>query len=287
MTDAVRKKKVGLVIGSGGIKPLGLISLFEFLEHHQLKPDLLIGCSGGSILASPWAAGTSIADLKVFITEYQNLLKNDSLLKKIDFQTLLGLANYPGGRFDQSSGILSKNWLLDFLKEKIGPKQLEDSPIKTLLVGTDLHTGEPVAIEKGLMAECIYASCALYPILPPFYINDRWVVDGAYHSAVPVLEAIKQDCDKIIAISFEEKRSEVHSSFFEFYMEFVSQVLNKNARKQNSFAVHFHHDEILFINCYFDKPINFWHVDSLSYINDTVANTIEKHKESIMEMFKD
>lgn len=47
-----KKQKIGLVIGSGGIKALGIIPLFELLNEHHLEPDLLIGCSGGSVLSS-------------------------------------------------------------------------------------------------------------------------------------------------------------------------------------------------------------------------------------------
>jgi NTE family protein len=280
-----RKNKIGLVIGSGGIKPLGLISLFRMLEENNLKPDIIVGCSGGSILSSAWASGMPLSQIEALILEYQDLLKNQSFMKIIDYRTLLSLANYPGGRFDQSSGILSKNWLLDFFMEKLDQRRLEDCLVKNYMMATDLETGEPVALDHGLIAECMYASCAMYPVLPPLQINNRWLVDGAYHSALPILEAMKRGCDKIIAVSFEEKRSEKQNSFFEFYMEFVSQVLNKNARKQNSFAVHFHHDEILFINCYFDKAINFWDVGSLAFINNTTNDIIQKNKAAILEMF--
>jgi len=278
-----RKNKIGLVIGSGGIKPMGLIPLFELLDNHNLKPDVIVGCSGGTLLSSAWACGIPWEEVQSVIVELQDTLKH--LMKKVDYRSLLSLANYPGGRFNESSGILTKDWFLEVLKKKLGERRLEDCAIKNYMMATDLESGEPVAQEIGLMAECMYASCAMYPILPPIQINNRWLVDGAYHSANPVLEAIKIGCDKIISISFEEKRSEKQSSFFEFYLEFVSQVLNKNARKQNAFAVDFHHDEILFINCYFEKLINFWEVDSLDYINATTEKIIKNNESAILDIF--
>lgn len=281
-----KKQKVGLVIGSGGIKTLGIIPLFELLNEHNLSPDLLIGCSGGSVLSSQWTHGASIQELKNFVEQYKILIERNFSFQKISFKTLLNFNNYLRTESETPSAILEGSWLLSFLNEHLGNKKLEDCKIKTLLLATDLKTGDPVVMNEGLLSECIYASCALYPILPPIYLKKKWLVDGAYHSAIPILEASKNGCDKIISISFEEKPLKEHNSFFEFYMDFVSQVLNKNARKQNSFAIHFHHEEILFINCFYEKNINFWDIKNLDYINDITRNAIEKNKESILNYFK-
>jgi NTE family protein len=282
---STKKHKIGLVIGSGGIKALGIIPLFELLNDHQLKPDLLIGCSGGCVLSSQWASGSTIEELKLFVQEYTKLIENENLFRKIDFQTLFKINNYPGAYSHEPSAILNKKWIMDFLEKKIGDKKIENNKIKTLILSTDLKTGDPVYLNEGSLAEAIYASCALYPVLPPIHIKKKWLVDGAYHSAIPILEASKLHCDKIISISFEEKPLEKHPSFFEFYMDFISQAFIQNARKQNSFAIHFHHEEILFINCYFEKNINFWDIHNLDYINEVTKATIEKHKENILEYF--
>lgn len=68
-------------------------------------------------------------------------------------------------------------------------------------------------------------------------------------------------------------------------MEFVSQVFNQNARKQNLFAVNMHHDEILFVNFYFDKCINFWDVHHMDYIYEITSSVVEKKKEEILKIF--
>lgn len=280
-----KKQKIGLVIGSGGIKALGITPLFELLNEHHLTPDLLIGCSGGSVLSSQWAYGASIQELKKFVVEYRALIEKNFSFRKLDFQTLLNFNDYFGSETKTPSAILNNDWMLHFLKNQLGEKKLEDCKIKTLLLATDLKTGDPVVMNEGLLSECIYASCALYPVLPPIYIKKKWLVDGAYHSAIPILEASKNNCDKIISISFEEIPLKEHRNFFEFYMDFVSQVLNKNARKQNSFAVHFHHEEILFINCFYDKNINFWDIKNLDYINEITSRVIEKNKDEILNYF--
>ena len=108
-----KKPKIGVVVGSGGIKTLGVTALFELLDAYQVKPDLVIGCSGGSVLSSQWASGRTIQELKDFTEEYKKFIKNISLLNKIDFQTLFRLNNYPGSNTNPT-GILKYEWVTDF-----------------------------------------------------------------------------------------------------------------------------------------------------------------------------
>jgi predicted acylesterase/phospholipase RssA len=49
MSSVERRPKVGVVLGSGGIKPFSAIALFEFLDEMGIVVDLLVGCSGGGL----------------------------------------------------------------------------------------------------------------------------------------------------------------------------------------------------------------------------------------------
>ena len=55
--DTPSKPKVGVVLGSGGIKPLASVALFDFLEESEIDCDLLVGCSGGSLIAGAKSLG--------------------------------------------------------------------------------------------------------------------------------------------------------------------------------------------------------------------------------------
>jgi len=52
-----RKPRIGVVIGGGGLKCLAAVSLFEFLNEKDIDVDLLVGCSGGAIMAALYGAG--------------------------------------------------------------------------------------------------------------------------------------------------------------------------------------------------------------------------------------
>ncbi len=283
LTQNPRKPKVAIVVGSGGIKTLGVLSLFRLLNEHHIQPDVIYGTSGGTILSSLWASGFTTDEMEKFIQDYIKLLSKHPISKHVDYRTLLSLAGYPGGRFKSDSAVLKKEWLLNFFNEKVGSRRVEDSKIKTKILCTELQTGFPFLIDHGLMGEAIYASCALYPILPPIFTHDRWLVDGVYNSSLPIFHAVKDGYDHILVLSFEEKKATHFNSYFQFYLNFISEMFLNKAKKQNSLAINMHHGEVKFVNFYFDKPINFWEVNEIDYINKVSDDLVQKNKNEIID----
>lgn len=280
------KQSVALVVGGGGLKPLGSASFFRLLDEYNLKPDIIICCSGGAILSSLWAQGFGYKALQDTVNAFRDYGQKNRILNGMDYKTLLSLGGYPGGRFNISSGILDSQLFMSFLKQINGDRRLEDNKIPTLFCTTELQTGKQFFINSGPIAESVYATCALYPMLPPIYLHEKWLVDGGYSSSVPVVEAVKRGFDKVIALVFEEDEPKYYKSFFQFYLHFVGRVFNKNARKRNSFAVHMHHDEILFVRFLYDRYVPFWNFDRLDYIQEVGEKTIQKKKDEILNIFK-
>src|SRR5438105_1899333 len=100
--NLARRPKVGVVLGSGGIKALGALALFEFLTEAEIEVDLMVGCSGGSIVCGLLGAGYSPTECRDLIAT----LLDRKLFAKTDYRTLLGMAGLGLGRFDKSSGML-------------------------------------------------------------------------------------------------------------------------------------------------------------------------------------
>ena len=96
------RPKVGVVLGSGGIKALAGIPLFEFLRLADIKVDLLVGCSGGSIICGGIGAGFSPAEFRSLAIE----ILDRKLFERVDYRSILGIVSPRLGRFDRASGIL-------------------------------------------------------------------------------------------------------------------------------------------------------------------------------------
>ncbi|HNY11718.1 MAG TPA: patatin-like phospholipase family protein, partial [Candidatus Wallbacteria bacterium] len=188
-----KRPKIAVVIGSGGIKPMATIPLFDFLDENNINIDWLFGCSGGAIVAAMRGAGYNGNQMRDIISKYLS----KKLFSKIDYRTLLGIAKLPFGRFNKTCGILKPQNLIEVLKIIYKGMKFEELKTPTFIQATDVETGEGVTLNTGDVAEAVYASAAQFPFFPPYCVNGKWLVDGVYSSPLPVLEAVKKGADII------------------------------------------------------------------------------------------
>jgi len=165
-----------------------------------------------------------------------------------------------------------------------GGKKLEDLPIPTILQATDLDTADPVFLEKGDLASAIYASSALYPVLPPIEIDGKWLVDGGYHSEIPLMEAVRRSNDIIIVLSFDQVPEQQPSNFFKLFTGFINQVVHYHTHSHTSLAVNTHQNEILFLRHFFKTPISIWDVNKLPEVIDMGYQVLKNKEQEILNM---
>jgi NTE family protein len=270
---------VGVVLASGSIKAFSSLSVFEFLNEHKIPIDLLIGCSGGSIIAAAIGSGMSIEEIKANAKKFLN----KELFVKKDLRALLGMYNLPFGRFKKTSGFLKPDRIRAMYREVFGDKRLEDLNPKTLLQVTDLETGQGTVLEKGLLADAIYASGAIFPILPPIQLDGRWYMDGFYTSSLPVMEAVKRQVDIIIAVIFEDPIHPNPGGFFSCFNNIYKIQSSAVTRYQMALSIDLHDYEIITVKVPFEKTIKMWDIDAVPKILDAGKLAIEAKKEEILE----
>jgi NTE family protein len=273
-----KRPKVAVVAGSGGIKAISSIPLFEFLEEAEIEVDLLIGCSAGSIFAAWWATCNS-AD---YMRENADKLWAKKLFTKTDYRTLLSIAGLPFGRFNKNSGLLKPDLVQNVFLKIYGNQMMEDLPIRTMLQATDMQTGDAVLLSTGLVRENVYASGALYPFLPPIKLNGKWLIDGGYSSPLPLLEAVNESADIIIAISTGVETDEEPKGFISSFMQSISYMTNWLERNQTTLSVDLHHYEIVHINIVFDKHFNLSSVHRIPEILDAGKKAVDEQKDEIL-----
>ena len=272
------KPKIGVVVGSGGIKALAALSLFRFLEKAKIEPALIIGCSGGTIASAAWAAGLDIHWM------YENVEKfwTRDLFAKTDYRTLLSIAGLPFGRFGLDYGMINADRIKKRYQKLWGDRKIEDLNYKMIFQTTDALTGEPVLLQEGLVWEAVYASGALFPILPAIEINGRYLIGGVYSSPLPIMEAIKEGMDVIIAMSFEQQTSEPSKGFFQYYNRTGDYSQLWLRRSQTSVSVDVHHHEIVFINVMFDRYISLRATRRIPQILEAGDKIVREHEKEII-----
>ncbi len=286
MTDANspthKKPTIAVVTGSGGIKTFAAIAMYELLDELRITPDLLIGCSGGAIMTALRATGYSTARMYELIPE---LLSRD-LFSKIDYRVLLGVPRLPFGRFDFSCGIIRPDAIKAIHRRLFGERRLEELGVKTLLQVTDFHTGQGFALDRGLLAEAVYASGASYPALPPARIDNRWLVDGGFSSPCPVLEAVKRNIDIIIVVSIETKLDAEPGTYMELFNYGQSVCANTLIKNQMTTAINLHHYEIIQANVRFTIPVEFWDVEKVPLVLEAGGKAAEAKKGEILSAIR-
>ena len=58
-SPAPRKPRLAVVLGGGSARGFAHIGVVKGLEAHGIRPDLIVGCSAGSLVGAFWAAGFS------------------------------------------------------------------------------------------------------------------------------------------------------------------------------------------------------------------------------------
>lgn len=273
--------KIAVVLGGGGIKPYAAIPLISFLNEHKITVDLLVGCSGGSILASLWASGYTTEQM---LHEVAPSLKKSTF--KPNIKAVMALANLPFGLIDKESAMIHAGPIRKFMKGLWGETRLEDLKIKTILQTTDFHTGQGIGLESGLLADCVYASSALFPLLPVIKMGDRWLFDGGFSSPVPILQALKHQPDIIIAVDFLEKSKEDPIGIFDNLVHAGKLMAKTLTCNQTALSLDMYDAEIIYMKVQFDEFISFWEIEKFPLILEAGNQALDKIRDEFLLAYK-
>ena len=172
--------KIGLALSGGGAKGFAHLGVFKLLEESGLKPDIISGTSAGSLMGVLFADGYSADEIKnMFIGREFSEFAQLQIPKS-------GLFNYD--RFQE------------FLKRHLRSKRIEDLPIPTVIVATDLDRGCSHEFRSGPLVEAVTASCCMPIVFSPVLINGVHYVDGGLFRNFPV-STIRDECEYVIGVN--------------------------------------------------------------------------------------
>lgn len=188
MTDTNKAKhspRIGVALGSGSARGWAHIGVLRELEAMGVQPDIIVGCSVGSIVGAAYAAN--------------NL---DRLEKEVLKFTKLDMVRF----FDLNptlNGFVHRERLQQFFNEAVCDKDqtIEDLPHKFASVATYLGSGREMWFTEGKVADAMMASISLPGLFSPFPYQDQWLVDGGLVNPVPVSLCRALGADIVIAVN--------------------------------------------------------------------------------------
>ncbi len=260
-TDKPRPR-IGVVLGGEGIKAFAALPLIEHLHAVKIVPDLVVGCSGGALLAALWGAGYDIPAMSRLIVQALNW----GLYSEVDQEAVQCITRLDEGRFRQSQAIFKPGKLQETYRAIFKKARIENLSPKTVLMSTDLLSGEPRAMEKGPVADLVYASGAVFPLMPPLRMDGSLLADGAFFSPLPVMEAVRRNVDVIIAVWFDDPAAPEPKGFAECAANVHRVFRRALVESQLPMAIDMHSYEIIPIVVRYDKAIQPWEGERLREI---------------------
>lgn len=241
MTNGNGRRRVALVIGSGGVKCAAALGLQEVFAAEGIPLDLLVGCSGGAVFATATALGWSIEEAtEVTLRCWDRRTTSQPRRRALLEAALPGLFG-----FSEKFAFRDDRLLRGRLQEAFGDRTFADVRTPLFIAATDFHTGEQVVLNQGPLWEAIRASAALPFVFAPWPIGDRLLMDGFLSDPLPVNVAMREGAGVIVAMGFESPRIKRFTSPARVALQLTGVMSNNLLRSRFAFHNLSHHSEVI------------------------------------------
>ena len=178
---AKKKYQLGVAFSGGGAKAAAHCGALQAMKEYGIQPEVVSGTSAGALVAVLYASGFTP---KQMVETFQGL----------NFFKDIVTPHVPKG------GLFDSRPLLELIRKKLPYSRMEELPIPTYIVASDIEHGVPKIFTKGEIAPRVVASCSIPVIFQPICINGVHYIDGGAFQNLPV-SAIRQKCEKVIALN--------------------------------------------------------------------------------------
>ncbi|MFQ5455167.1 MAG: patatin-like phospholipase family protein [Nitrospirota bacterium] len=207
---------VGLALGGGGARGSAHLGIIKVLEDAHIPIDIITGSSFGAIVGAMYAINPNAEVVKNKILSFLNSSKFKRTtihflkryFKEVDEKRGLinNLRSYVRKGFFYGISLtkgsfISEGDFLDNICNLVDDIDIEDTKIPFSCVAADIIEGEEVILSKGSLRKAICASCAIPGVFSPIIYQGKQLIDGGWVDEVPIVPAIKQGADVVIAVS--------------------------------------------------------------------------------------
>jgi NTE family protein len=180
-TERALRPGVALALGGGFARGYAHLGVLRVFEENKIPLSCLAGSSIGSIIAAAYASGTPLPRI---VAKCRDIRFRDFARWRV---SRLGLAS------NERLGALVQRFF--------NSRQLEDLHIPTVIVTTDLGTGDAVLFKQGNIADAIRASCAFPGLFEPVQLGTRCLADGGLVAPVPTRAAREFGAQIVVGVS--------------------------------------------------------------------------------------
>lgn len=272
------KKRISLVIGSGGIKCAAAAGLWRVLQEEGIAVDSVVGCSGGSMYAALIANHIDVKTLE----EWSKTLWTSDIMQ--GYTENLKATKDGSLRFNEHSGLVDDSVMNKKLRDVYGEWKFSDLKLPFKVVATDLLSGEKAILSEGNVFDAIRASVAIPIIFPPWEVDGCLLIDGAASDPLPIDVAIQDGADIIIAMGFPLDYRSRFRSMTAVQEQLNSIYINNILTSTYAFYNLAHHAEIFPIIPEFDGSVSMFDVDKIPHVIERGAQAARKQMRHIKNL---
>lgn len=183
------KKKVQLVLGSGGARGIAHIAVIEELERKGFEIVEIVGCSMGAVIGGIYAAG--------HLTPYKDWLLS------LDRNSVFDLTDFTlnKGGFIKGEKIFAKH------RDMTGNLNIENFHIPFTAVAADIKSGKEVHFTSGDLYKALRASVSIPGVFLPIENKKQMLVDGGVLNPLPLNLIERNNHSFIVAVDLNAKGS--------------------------------------------------------------------------------
>lgn len=184
------KKKVALVLSSGGARGLAHIGAIEELEAQGFEISSIAGTSMGALIGGMYAAGR----LKE-VAEWMYSINRKKMLSLMDFSLSL-------------NHLVKGDKLIGVLSSMVPDRKIEELPVPFRAVAADLRHSREVVFDRGSLYAAIRSSISIPSFLKPLQTKSMTLVDGGIVNPLPLNRAVRSADDLLVAVNVSGHNAE-------------------------------------------------------------------------------
>lgn len=210
-----RRPRLAVVLGGGSARGFAHIGVVKAFEARGIQPDMIVGCSAGSLVGAFWAAGVS-GD------------RMEELALRVRDTEVIDLVQGTAPR-----GMVTGQALQNFVSQSLKGQAIESFPTRFAAVATRYPQGDLAVLRTGDPGFAVRASCSIPGVFVPAEQWGQEYLDGGLISPVPVRTARQLGADLVVAVDVggADQGGEQHAGLFELLQrsfEIMSHSLRSN-----------------------------------------------------------
>ena len=184
------KKKVALVLSSGGPRGFAYIGAIEALHERGYEISSVAGTSIGSLVGGIYAAGK--------LAEFKEWLYSLDAWKVFSLLDLSVAKNH----------FVKGEKVIDAMMQIVPNVHIEDLSIPYRAIATDLYTGREVVFDHGPLFKAIRASISIPSLFRPVKYGLSTLIDGAIANCLPLNRVPRTEGDMLVAFDVNDVDAE-------------------------------------------------------------------------------